>query len=127
MIRNIFALLTVVVLMSRYGWSATEDEPVEMLSKAANLYYEAKYTQSIDLLRHADELLQKQEGHLQEKISVKLQLGLGYMGLDDNDQAKSYFIAVYALNPDFQLDPQQYPPKAVSFIEGIKIEQIEQN
>ena len=81
MLRSILPLL-IVVSATASVWPAPADEPSEMLARAEALYYEADFAKSIELLLRADELLGQQTGHLQEKTAVKLQLALGYIGLN---------------------------------------------
>jgi tetratricopeptide (TPR) repeat protein len=122
--RNILALF-IVVLVSRPVWSSPTDEPGEMLARAEALYYEADFAKSVELLLRADELLQKQSGHLEEKIDVKMQLALGFMGLNKSDRAKDYLVDVYALDSDHRIDTQIYAPKVVRLAEEAKAEQAE--
>lgn len=122
--RSILALL-VIVSSSRPGWSTPTDETSEMLARAEALYYEADFEKSIELLSRADQLLQQQSGHLEDKINVKLQLALGFIGLNDSDRAKSYLVQLYALDADHRIDPQIFAPKVVRLAEEARIEQFE--
>jgi tetratricopeptide (TPR) repeat protein len=124
MSRNILTFLS-IVLAGTLVWSAPLDEIAETLARAEALYYEAEFTKSIELLLRLDKALQTQSDRLQEKTSVKLQLGLAYVGLNDNAQAKAYFRQLYVLNPDYVLDPQQFSPKVVQFADQAKSEEAE--
>src|SRR5215472_15782331 len=97
MLTTFRSLLTVVILiaMSR-PVGAAADEPAEMLARAEALYYQADFAKSVELLLRADELLRGQSGSLQEKTDVKLQLALGYIGLNDANKAKVYLNELYA-------------------------------
>src|SRR5262245_45990028 len=101
-------LLTLLIIasMSGSGWSTPADEPSEMLARAEALYYEADFAKSVELLLRADELLRQQPGRLKEKTEVKLQLALGYIGLNDSVRAKFYLSQLYALDADYRIDPQ---------------------
>lgn len=128
MFRNIPALL-IIVLMSRPGWSAppaSADDPSEMLARAEALYYEAEFAKSVELLSRADEMLRPQSGHLEEKINVKMQLALSFMGLNDINRARANLVEVYALDSDHRIDPQIFAPKVVKLAEEAKAEQNEQ-
>jgi hypothetical protein len=134
MFRNILALL-IMVLMSRPGWSApsasaaesaaSADDPSEMLARAEALYYQAEFAKSVELLSRADEMLRPQQGHLQEKVNVKMQLALAYMGLNDVNRAKANLVELYALDSDHRVDPQVFAPKVVKLAEEAKAEQDE--
>lgn len=121
--RNLLAVL-IVIAVSRSGWAAA-DEPSEMLARAEALYYEADFAKSVELLLRADELLRNQSGHLQEKTDVKLQLALGFIGLNDSGQAKLYLGQLYALDADHQVDPQLFSPKVIKLAEEARAEQNE--
>jgi len=122
--RNIVVLFF-VISVSRSGWSTAADDPNEMLARAEALYYQADFAKSIDLLLRADELLQPQSGHLQEKTEVKLQLALGFIGLNDIAKAKDYLQQLYALDADHRIDPQIFSPKVIQLAEEAKAQQNE--
>jgi len=127
---NILALF-MMVLMSRPGWSAlpasaaTADDPSEMLARAEALYYEADFAKSVELLSRADDMLRSQPGHLEEKVNVKMQLALGFIGLNDTSKAKANLVELYALDSDHRVDPQVFAPKVVKLAEEAKAEQNE--
>src|SRR2546427_10108900 len=110
MLRNILALV-ILITASGPGWPAPADEAGEMLARADALYYEADFAKSIELLLRADELLRQKSGHLQERTEVKLQLALGFIGLNDSTRAKAYLGELYALDSDHYVDPQMLSPK----------------
>jgi len=122
--RNILALL-IMVLISRQGWTAPPDEPSEMLARGEALYYEAEFAKSVELLSRADELLRLQSGRLEEKVNVKMQLALGFMGMNENNRAKAYLVELYALDSDHRIDPQAFAPKVIKLAEEAKAEQNE--
>src|SRR4051812_46888019 len=122
--RSILPLL-IIVSASASGWSAPADEPSEMLARAEALYYEADFAKSIELLLRADALLGPQAGHLPEKTAVKLQLALGYIGLNDSPRAKTYLGQLYALDADRNLDPQVFSPKVIRLADEARAEQNE--
>jgi hypothetical protein len=124
MFRNVLTLLC-IVLAGTFVWSAPPDEITETLARAEALYYEAEFTKSIELLLRLDKELGAQTERLQEKARAKLQLALAYIGLNDNNQAKTYFRELYTLNPDYSVDPQQFSPKVVQFAEQAKAAESE--
>src|SRR5215469_15826198 len=121
MLRNILPLL-IILSASASAWSRV-DEPSEMLARAEALYYEADFAKSIELLLRADELLSQQSGRMEEKTAVKLQLALGYIGLNDSALAKTYFGQLYALDADYRIDPQVFSPKVIKLADEARLEQ----
>jgi tetratricopeptide (TPR) repeat protein len=117
-------MMVILIAMSRPAWAAA-DEAAELLARAEALYYQADFAKSVELLLRADELLRDQSGNLQEKSDVKLQLALGYIGLNDANKAKVYLEELYALDPDHQVDPQMFSPKVVKLAEEARTEQNE--
>ena len=99
------------------------DEVADALSHAESLYYEAKFKDAIQLLLHADDLLRANAGRTPEKIRVKLQLALSYVGLNQVPQAKNSLRDVFVLDADYKLDPQQFPPKIITMADEAKVEQ----
>jgi tetratricopeptide (TPR) repeat protein len=124
MFRNILTSLC-IVFAGVFAWSSPLDEVAETLARAEALYYQAEFTKSIELLSRLDKSLRPQSDHLQEKIAVKLQLALAYVGLNDNAQAKGYFRELFALDSDYMLDSQRFSPKVVQFAEQAKAEENE--
>jgi len=120
-----FLALLIIVLVSRSGWSRSPDEVSEILARAEALYFEADFAKSVELLLHADELLRPQQGHIDEKTEVKLQLALGFIGLNDSPRARTYLGELYALDPDHKIDPQMFSPKVIRLAEEAKTEQDE--
>jgi tetratricopeptide (TPR) repeat protein len=124
MLRNILTFL-VIVSLAPTALAAAVDEISETLMRAEGLYYEAEFTKSIELLLRLDQQLRPQSDHSQEKITVKLQLALGYIGLNDSSEAKAHFRDLFALEPDYSVDPQRFSPKVVALAEQAKAEQTE--
>ena len=104
---------------------AAPDDISDAIARAEALYYEAKFKESIQLLLRADEMLRPRADRLQEKASVKLQLALAHVGLNDTVQAKSSLRDLFALNADYRLDPQQFSPKVLMLADEAKLEQTE--
>src|SRR5262245_56377303 len=118
-------VLSMIASESGPGWSTPADEPSEMLARAQALYFEADFSKSIELLLRADAMLQQQSGRQQEKTEVKLQLALGFIGLNDNTRAKAYLEELYALDGDHRIDPQIFSPKVIRLAEEAKATQNE--
>src|SRR5213593_786424 len=102
---------------------APPDEIREALSHAEALYYAARFDESIALLTRIDDVLKTQSGRQQEKIDTKLRLALSHIGLNETAKAKAFFMGVYALNPDYALDAEQFSPKVMAVASDAKTEQ----
>jgi thioredoxin-like negative regulator of GroEL len=122
MFGNIVALL-IVVSIAGFAWPSPPDDIIEMLARAEALYYEADFAKSVELLLRADELLRQEPDHVKEKTDVKLQLALGFIGLNDADRAKAHLGELYVLDPDHRIDPQLFSPKVIRLAEEAKAEQ----
>jgi tetratricopeptide (TPR) repeat protein len=114
--------LVLVLCLARLCWSSAADEVSEMIARAEALYYEADFEKSVELLLRADDLLKKQADRLKEKTDVKLQLALGFIGLNDSAKAKMYLGELFALDPDRVMDPGLYSPKVIRLAEDAKVE-----
>jgi tetratricopeptide (TPR) repeat protein len=99
------------------------DEITDTLARAESLYFEAKFKEAIQLLQRAQDLLQPKTDRVQEKITVKLQLALAQMGLNDTAQAKTSLREIYTLDADYRIDPQQFPPKVIALADEARAEQ----
>lgn len=98
----------------------------DALDHAEALYYSAHFGESVTLLARIDQMLSEQHGDLKDRIDTKLRLALAYIGLNDASKAKSSFMELYALNPDYALDAQQFSPKVVSVADDAKAEQVKE-
>jgi hypothetical protein len=100
-------------------------EVTDALTRAQALYYEAKFKDSADLLIRVDEGLRARPDRLQEKLSVKLQLALAYIGLNDGLKARTYLREMFALDADYVMDATQFSPKVLGLAAEAKTEQME--
>jgi len=100
----------------------SEDEVHDAIARAAQLYYDARYKESIDLLLRLNDALRSKTGQLVEKIDVQLHLALAHVGLNETTEALLSLREVYALDPDFRLDPDQFSPKVLTLAEQAKKE-----
>jgi tetratricopeptide (TPR) repeat protein len=100
-----------------------QDEVTDALDHARALYYEANFDESIQLLSRVDDVLRPRTDRLPDKINVKLQLALAYIGLNNNERASSFLREVYALDPDYKMDPQQFSPKVIALADEAKAAQ----
>jgi tetratricopeptide (TPR) repeat protein len=101
------------------------DEITDALSRAESLYFEAKFKDAIQVLQQADDMLKPRTDRAPDKINVKLQLALAHIGLNESALAKVALREVYAIDPEYRLDPQQFPPKVIALADEAKAEQNE--
>lgn len=120
-IRIVFVILSFAAAAA----ALPADDISDTLNKAESLYFEAKFKDAIQLLQHADDLLKPRTDRMPDKINVKLQLALAHMGLNEAPLAKASLRELYALDPEYKLDPQQYPPKVIALADEAKAEQGE--
>jgi len=117
-------VLGFMMLFQSAAAPAPKDEISESLKQARELYYDAKYTESVQVLLRVNDLLQSRSDRLQDKVDVKLQLALANIGLNDIDKAKSYLIQMYTLDPNAALDANQYSPKVMTLATEAKTELV---
>src|SRR4051812_26623266 len=97
-------VLIVAVLSQSPTPVAPQDEIKDALAHAEALYYAAQFNEAVGLLTRIDDVLSTQPQRLKERLDTKLQLALTSVGLNDAAKAKSYFVELYALDPDYALD-----------------------
>jgi tetratricopeptide (TPR) repeat protein len=117
------------VLLAAFQGVAAPVSPGDIkdaLAHAEALYYSAHFADSVALLVRIDQTLTQQSGPLQDRTETKMRLGLGYIGLNENAQAKASFAGLFALDPDYKLDVTQFPPKVLSLLEDAKAEQLKE-
>jgi tetratricopeptide (TPR) repeat protein len=115
--------LIVLVAISTAALAA--DEITDALSRAESLYFEAKFKDAVQILQRADDMLKPRSDRNADKINVKLQLALAHVGLNESALAKTSLRELYAVDPDYHLDPQQFPPKVIALADEAKAEQNE--
>jgi len=92
------------------------------VARAATAYYEARFDDAAAMLAPLNILLDGQPGQKQEKMRVKLQLALCYIGLNEFPKAKALFSEIYDLDPQFSIDRSKYPSKVLNLAEEAKVE-----
>jgi tetratricopeptide (TPR) repeat protein len=125
MFRSVIVSALIIFSQQTAGatWQAPHEDVREVLTSASALYFEAKFKESIDLLLPLDDKLHAENGPVQEKTGVKLQLALAYIGLNDAAHAKSSSDELFAIDPDYSLNTDEYPPKVVTLAEEAKADQ----
>ena len=101
------------------------DDVSDALTRAESLYFEAKFKDAIQLLQHADEVLRPRNDRTPDKINVKLQLALAHIGLNETGLAKASLRELFAIDPEYRLDAQQFPPKVLMLADEARTEQNE--
>src|SRR5262245_50494088 len=114
MLRNAFG---VFVLISALQVATSPNDVNAALSSAERLYYEAQFKEAIDLLLPIDAALASQQEAMQDKIKVKLQLALAYIGLSETSAARDRFGEITDLEPSYALDPQRYSEKVIALFD----------
>jgi Tfp pilus assembly protein PilF len=123
MFRNIviLALLPIAGTGLLQGVSS-QDDFENTLTRAQALYYEARFKDSVELLLPVDAMLREQPDHVSQRVRVKLQLALGYIGQNQIAQAKSVFKEVCVLDAAYSLDSSQFAPKVLALFDDAKVE-----
>ncbi len=120
-IRSIF----VVLAFAAAATAMPADEVTDILSHAESLYFEAKFKDAIQLLQHADDVLKARSDRNADKINVKLQLALAHVGLNESALAKVSLRELFAIDSEYRLDTQQFPPKVIALADEARTEQNE--
>jgi len=107
-------VVTLLMLIQSANPIAAKDDIKANLDRAEDLYFEAKFNDSIQLLLRVNEELQSKPDRLSDKVNTKLQLALAHIGLNDTEKAKSYLIEMYTLDPNTILDAQKVSPKVIA-------------
>src|SRR5262245_65750859 len=102
MLQHIAALLVAFQVGTQ---PVPQNEVADAVSYAQALYYEARFRESADVLLRVDELLANRPDRVQEKVNVKLQLALAYIGINDAGKARTFLRDLYTMEPDYVLDP----------------------
>jgi TonB family protein len=107
-------VVTLLMLVQSANPIAAKDDIKANLDRAEDLYFEAKFNDSIQVLLRVNEELQSKPDRLSDKVNTKLQLALAHIGLNDTEKAKSYLIEMYTLDPNTILDSQKISPKVIT-------------
>jgi hypothetical protein len=119
-----YALLPLALIAS-LKLAAAQNDIDSILLRAERLYYDARFMEAIDLLLPIDASLRLQPEQLQDKIKIKLQLALAYIGLSATSAARDRFREITDLDPTYSLDPQRYSDKVVALFDEQRAEYIQ--
>ncbi len=90
------------------------------LTKAQALYYDAQFQPAIDLLLDLEKRVANNPLQNDERLRISLYLGLSYLGLSQNDQARQRFVEVCSLDEKYAPNPQEFSPKVISLFQEAK-------
>ncbi len=105
--------------------AAPADDIADALARAESLYFEAKFRDVIHVLERADDVLRPKPDRVQDRITVKLQLALAHLGLNEYPQAKASLRELFGLDSEYRLDVDQFPPKFLVLADEARSEQNE--
>lgn len=119
-----FRVLAILLIAATASAQTMPQENVsDALAHAQALYYEARFSDSIQLLHKVNEVLRGKPDMQAEKVATKLQLALAHIGLNQMADARTYLMELYAIDPDHTLDSKQYSPKVIEMAGAAKAEQ----
>lgn len=93
------------------------------VARAETAYYEARFDDAIAMLAPLNLLLDTQPERKQERVRVKLQLALSYIGQNEFAKAKTLFSELYDLEPEFSIDRSKFPSKVLHLADEAKAAQ----
>src|SRR4029079_3317810 len=96
-----FRIALLVLAFQSIPEPVQQDEIKAALAHAEALYYNARFADSIALLNRVEETLKTDSVRLEDKIATKLRLALAEIGLNENAKAKSFFVELYKLDPNY--------------------------
>jgi len=90
------------------------------LARAEAAYYDARFTDAIALLSPLDTALEAKPDRIDDRVQIKLQLALAYIGLNQIPEAKARLSEIYDINPQFVMDPAKFAPKVLTLFNEVK-------
>ena len=112
-----------VAALGPFSFQSPQEDIEAALSHSEQLYYDANFRESLELLIPFDKSIQSRRDDLPQKIRLKLQLALDYLALGDAKSAKDHFAEMCTLNPKCSIDVEKYPPKVLNLFEEAKAAQ----
>lgn len=110
-------LLAAVAILKTFE---PQDDVSKTVTRAEEAYYAARFEDSAAILTPLNTLLDAGPGRILDRIRVKLQLALAYIGLNQVDRARSLFSEVFDLDPQFELDREKFAPKVLNLAEAAR-------
>ncbi|MBN2381884.1 hypothetical protein JXQ70_03290 [bacterium] len=105
------------------------EQAAQHIKKGIELYQESDFNQAIVELNSGLEILEKSISSIKaakELVNAHLHLGLAYIGVNNNTEAKNQFKEIVRLEPDYTLDSGAYSQKVVSLFNEAKAEYLSQ-
>src|SRR5262245_342426 len=110
------AIIAVVLLLTG-ALARSQAVPLDIsstLARAETAYYDARFNDAIALLAPLDDALETTRDRIDDRIQVKLQLALAYIGLNEIPEAKTQLGEIFEINPQFVIDPAKFAPKVLT-------------
>jgi Tfp pilus assembly protein PilF len=122
MLRFSVALL-LFVLTARGQTPVPQQDIDNALAQAEALYFEARFAESLAMVAPIDVALKQEPARIKERVRIKIQMALAYVGLNETDNAKAQFQEVCGLDPSFELDRDLFASKVLSLFDEAKADQ----
>jgi len=112
------AIIAVFVLLTGAltGSQAVPLDISSVLARAETAYYDARFNDAIALLAPLDDALETTHDRIDDRIQVKLQLALAYIGLNEIPEAKTHLGEIFEINPQFVINPAKFAPKVLTLV-----------
>ena len=112
-----------VAALGPFSFQSPQEDIEAVLNHSEQLYYDANFKESLELLIPFDNSIQSRRDDLPQKVRLKLQLALDYLALGDAKSAKDDFAEMCTLDPKCSIDAEKYPPKVLTLFEEAKAAQ----
>ena len=112
-----------VAALGPFAFHSRQEDIDAVLNHSEQLYYEARFKESVDLLTALENSIQSRPDDLPQTVRLKLQLALDYLALGDAKSAKDHFAEMCALDPKCSIDVEKYPPKVLTLFDEAKAAQ----
>src|SRR5512145_3059317 len=115
----IIALLVALSVQLSAPAAHGQEDISEELSRAESLYYEADFQSSLDLLLSLEKRVEN-AGRRDDQLKIDFYLALVYLGLSQQEIAKSKMVEVCSVDPHYAPNSSQYSPKVNALFEDAK-------
>ncbi len=115
----ILAWFLITCLVSIAGAQVKQDVSAE-LSRAQAFYSSSQFQESLILLTELEKRIGSGAEQADDLLKTKLYIGLAYLGLNQEDQARSKFVEVCKLDGKYALNPQVYSARIIAVFNEAK-------
>ena len=115
----IIALLVALSVQLSMPAAHGQEDISKELSRAESLYYEAEFQSSLDLLLSLEKRVAI-AGRRDDQLKIDFYLSLVYLGLSQQEIAKSKMVKVCSVDPHYAPNSSQYSPKVNALFEDAK-------